>query len=254
MSAFSLKRGKRSGPGGATPMMGELAPPGASKRVPPLTELSAELFSVAISLKGNADIGDPQEVRRKILLLLERFDQEARDHGYSSTQVDHCRFALVAMLDEAVLSSTWVGKDLWRSNPLQRELYKINVAGQEFFTRLESLRANRAENRRVLEVYHGCLAMGFEGQYKLLGREKLEGLIRELSNELADGRAPRAEQLSPAWRRPDDFPETVGGGVPVWMTAAIFVPAALLLIVLFGAVARISSDHTADAIQRLLTR
>lgn len=252
MGLFSFKRGGKQ----ASPGLGhaEIAPPGASKRVPPLTELAAELFGVAFSLRGNTDIGEAQDVRRKILQLLERFEQEGRDHGYASGPIEQCRFALVAMIDEAVLSSGWPGKDLWRANPLQRELYKMNIAGQEFFTRLEQLRANRAENRRVLEVFHGCLAMGFEGQYKLLGREKLEAAIRDLSNELADGRAPRAESLSPAWKRPDDFPETVGGGVPVWMTAAIFIPAALLLVVLFGAIARISSDRTADAIQRLLTR
>lgn len=233
---------------------GDVLPASASTRVPLLTELATELLTVAMSLKGNADIGDPQEVRRRILQLLERFEQEARDHGYSTAHVDACRFALVALMDEAVLSSTWVGKDLWRSNPLQRELYKINIAGQEFFTRLEALRGNLAENRRVLELYHACLAMGFEGQFKLLGREKLETAIRDLSSSLAEGRAPRADQLSPHWKRPDDFPETVGGNVPIWMTAAIFIPAALLLLVLFGAIARISSDRTADAIQRLLTR
>jgi type VI protein secretion system component VasF len=88
--------------------------------------------------------------------------------------------------------------------------------------------------------------MGFEGRYKLLGREKLESLIRAVASELTHGSEWKMENLSPAWRRPDDFPEVVGEGVPVWATIAGVLGIALIMVVIFAAV----SGHDAGEVAR----
>ncbi len=214
-----------------------------------LSELAAELFTLTYSLRRGTAPNDPADVRQKTITLLERFDSEARKAGYAADQVEAARFALVALVDETVLSSQWPGKDIWRSNPLQRELFKINTAGEEFFKKLEILRADRAANRRALELFYSCLGMGFEGRYKLLGREKLEGLIRELSQEIGAHRSSHAESMSPNWRRPDEFPESVGEGVPVWLTLAVFIPAVLLEVGLFALAAGLDAGRIGRSIR-----
>jgi type VI secretion system protein ImpK len=221
-------------------------------RVPTLVELCSDAFSFAYSLGRAADLGDPSEARRRILQHLEQMEEAARSHGVPSHQIDGARFGLVALLDEAILSSSWPGRDMWRANPLQRELFKMNVAGEEFYTRLEQLRQNREENRPVLEVFYACLIMGFEGRYKLLGREKLEALIHSLAADLAPGQGQKMENLSPSWRRPDEFLEVVGEGVPVWVSALTAVGLVLVLILIFRGVALHDSGQAAHAIQGYL--
>jgi type VI secretion system protein ImpK len=259
MAAFSLRglfgtRGEKRPPraGGREPLPAGAGAPGESRRPRALAELCSEVFSLVITLRSAREVGEPQEVRARIIRLLDRLDQDARQAGYSTAMAEGARFALIALLDEAILSSQWRGRSAWLAMPLQLELLKINVAGEEFFARLEKLRQNLDENGPLVEVFYDCLALGFEGRYKLIGREKLEALIADLSRELARGEKWNVEDLSPSWKRPDDFTEVVGDGLPVWGTLLFLVPGILVLIVLFGAVGRASAGRTAAAIAQLL--
>ena len=140
----------------------------------------------------------------------------------------------------------------WRTMSLQQELFKINVAGEEFFTRMDKLRANVEENEQVLEVYFDCLALGFEGRFKLFGREKLDPMVADLSKDLAGGKEWSITRLSPHADRPDDVAEVMGEGVPVWVTTLFFIPGALLLILVFFLLARGTADSTAEAMRDLM--
>ncbi|MBU1698548.1 MAG: DotU family type IV/VI secretion system protein [Candidatus Eisenbacteria bacterium] len=217
-----------------------------------LSTLSSDLFSFIVTLRTRTDLGEPGDIRNRILDQLGRFEKEGKEAGYSTQQVDEARFAIVALLDEAILNSQWPGKNVWRSTKLQSQLFGINIAGEEFFKRLDRLRMNPGENRPALEVYHDALVLGFSGRYVLSGPEKRDALLLELARELTGDNIFMVEKLSPHWKRPDDFPEVVGEGFPIWATALLFIPAMALLIIVFGLVARIAGSHAADEIRSLL--
>ncbi len=221
---------------------------------PHLVDLFADLLSLAYSVQTQPELGNPEEVRARILSLLGRAEDQGRELGHDMVQVDQARFAVVALLDEVILSSTWAGRDLWRGNPLQRELFRINVAGEEFFTRLDRLRSDAKENQPSLEVYHTCLALGFEGKYKLLGQERLQTFIREVAGGLSRSGPTGMDHLAPAWKRPDDVVESAGERVPVWATVGTIAGAVLLLILLFALASRASAGHIADSIRELYVR
>ena len=193
-------------------------------------------------------------MRARILSLLRRAEEQGRELGHDTLQVDEARFAVVALLDEVILSSTWAGRDLWRGNPLQRELFRINVAGEEFFTRLDRLRSDPKENHPSLEVLHTCLALGFEGKYKLLGQERLQMLIREVAGALSRSGSTGMDHLAPAWKRPDDVMESAGERVPVWATVAAIAGTVLLLILLFALASGASAGRIAASIRELYVR
>lgn len=221
---------------------------------PHLVDLFADLLSLAYSSRTQPDLGNPEEVRSRILSLLGRAEEQGRTLGHDMLQVDEARFAVVALLDEVILSSTWAGRDLWRGNPLQRELFRINVAGEEFFNRLDRLRADAKENHPSLEVYHTCLALGFEGKYKLLGQERLQALIREVAGALSRSGSTGMDHVAPAWKRPDDVVESAGESVPVWATVGAIAGAVLLLILLFALASGASAGHIADSIREFYVR
>jgi type VI secretion system protein ImpK len=221
---------------------------------PHLVDLFADLLSLAYSSRTQPDLGNPEEVRARILSLLGRTEEQGRELGHDTQQVDEARFAVVALLDEVVLSSTWSGRDSWRGNPLQRELFRINTAGEEFFTRLDRLRADAKENLPSLEVFHTCLALGFEGKYKLLGPDRLQALYREIAGELSRSGAVTPDHLAPAWKRPDDVVESAGERVPIWATVGAISGAVLLLILLFALASGASAGHIAASIRELYVR
>ena len=217
-----------------------------------LADACSGLYSLVLSLRTVADLGDPTEFRQRVHKMLEKMDRDAKEAGHTTFEVDHARFALVAVLDAAILNSSWKGVASWRVVPLQLELFQTNVAGEEFFTRLETLRKNLDENRQVIQVYYDCLALGFEGRFKLMGRERLEALIQELRVELGGDGAWSMDKLSPHWVRPDEFTEAIGEGVPIWVTTLIFIPGVAILVFLFALAAKSSAKDTAGVLQGIL--
>jgi type VI secretion system protein ImpK len=209
-----------------------------------LSMLASDLFSLIPWLRSGSDLGG-EEVRKRATDRLERFQKDARDAGYGKAETEDSLLALVALLDEAILTSEWSGKGSWRVRTLAQEHFNINIAGEEFFTRMERLRQHPKENRDVLEVYFKCLTLGFEGRYKLFGREKLELMISEFAKELTNGAHWNVRELSPQWQRPDDFPEMVGEGMPVWASVLLSVPIASLLIFIFAMLARSVANRAA---------
>ncbi len=76
----------------------------------------------------------------------------------------YAQYAVVALVDEIVMSSTWPGAEQWRREPLQVHYYDNLLAGEQFFVRLDELRPG--EDDDLLEVYFLCLCAGFQGRFR----------------------------------------------------------------------------------------
>lgn len=199
---------------------------------PRLAELFAPLFALLIQLRSTDAYGDPERLRERITDLLDEADASARAAGVPPEDTRDALFAIVAFLDEAILSSDWPDRHAWLSRPMQLQRYDRYDAGEAFFDRLGEIRRqpHRAE---VLEVYYHCLALGFKGQYQLQGQDALRREVAEAQAALA-----RAPGHAPGPIAPRGTPrETVGtaarASVPPWMLAA---GAAALALVIYLAV------------------
>jgi type VI secretion system protein ImpK len=76
----------------------------------------------------------------------------------------YAQHAVVALVDETVMSSTWPGAEQWRREPLQVHYYDNLLAGEQFFVRLDELRSGGDDD--LLAVYFLCLCAGFQGRYR----------------------------------------------------------------------------------------
>ena len=103
-----------------------------------------------------------EQVKADIDRLVSLADACLQEKGISKEDFDHARFAVFAWIDEAVLNSSWNGKDQWQMQQLQRAYYQTTDAGEIFFTRLNTLGPHQ---NYVREVYYLCLAMGFTGRF-----------------------------------------------------------------------------------------
>ena len=96
----------------------------------------------------------------------------------------------------------------------------MHLAGEGFFEKVEALRGDVKQNLDVLEVYHLCLALGFEGKFSLGQKDQLRYLANTLGQDIARYRkAPKA--LSPDWALPDQVSQMLRHEVPLWVYLAL---------------------------------
>lgn len=228
------------------------AAPAAAAPQTRLLDLASEWLLLVLTLRGASELNDPAGLRAQLIEQKGKLEQAAREHGMSTADVESAVFSLVAFSDESVLRSKGAARDAWISRPLQLELFGQNIAGEEFFTRLERLRRERQHRIDALEVAYACLAFGFLGKYGLSGPEKVQALLAEVEGDIAAVRGTSRPVLAPNAVRRDPLEEGAASGIPVWLSIAVFVPALLLVWIILGLIANLHAGRVAGELKRLL--
>lgn len=212
-----------------------------------LLSLFSDLLVLGTSLKTAPDCGEPETLRSHLLDMFYQINQAGGDMGIPKDTLRLARYALAAYLDEMVMSSHWGKKHQWPAMSLQGELFSTDLAGQGFFQNLEEIWRGHPLNTDLLELYYLCLALGFEGKYKLQGREQLKALIQDLGREL---QAKQGEIPSLLLDVPSpDTPREKGRAATIpWMLA---VGAIALAIVSYG-ILIINITKNTDAVKTSL--
>lgn len=218
-----------------------------------MLDLASEWLLLVLTLRRATELNDPTGLRAQLIEQKARLEQSSREHGMSAADVESAVFSLVAFSDESVLRSKGAARDAWISKPLQLELFGQNVAGEEFFARLERLRRERQHRIEALEVAYACLAFGFLGKYGLSGPEKIQALLAEVESDIAAVRGTTRPALAPNAVRRDPLEESSAVGIPVWLSVAVFVPALVLVWIILGLIANLHAGRIAGELKRLLS-
>ena len=183
-----------------------------------LATLYSDIFLLGTHIRCTRDLGSADSLRRQIIRMFDAADRKG--DGLPKETLLQARYAVAAFIDEMISSSSWVGREEW--TPLQYEFFNEHTAGVEFFNRLTAVRQAMPSNPSLLSVYYTCLLLGFEGQYKLYGAEKLAALMEGLQKEMVSHQAP---SLSPHGKRPDELMNSIRQEVPAWvvLVSCLFV-------------------------------
>lgn len=167
-----------------------------------LADLCADFYSLFVQIRYEAPAADADGLRRDVGDLFRNLERRGSATGVGRSELEDVRFALVATLDELVLTSDWPLRDEWASRPLAIEMFDDANAGESFYTRMQTIARNAPSKRaELIEVYLTCLHLGFRGQYADYdGMEKLKGIVAD-HTRLAMGDAPANEPLSPHARQ-----------------------------------------------------
>jgi type VI secretion system protein ImpK len=198
---------------------------------------------------GRQRVQDPEDFRARMKQALAEVKSTAARRGYAAADTQEGEFAVVAFLDEAILTASDTDAANWVGKSLGEELYDQRSAGELFFKRLETLRANRDSQdlAEILEVYYLCLLLGYEG--KFAGGSK--GELLQLMSNLRD----RIERI--IGREPEFSPDKALAPVPVkaevtvdplYRQLRIFALAAFLFALLCLIGFSLQLHHQADSI------
>lgn len=216
-----------------------------------IADVFSDLLVLGTYLKDTKDIGSPDHLRTRLHHLFQQADETAKTHGVPSDAQTDARYAVAAYLDEMIVNSHWKHREQWASRPLQYDFFGDFVAGEGFFKRLDTIRRSLPVNPDLLELYGLCLMFGFEGQYRLQERERLRGLIEDVTREVQAKRGD-VPALSPHGKRPEELMELVKRELPVWVV--LVTSAGIVLLVYLALTFLINQDVglALDQLKKLL--
>jgi type VI secretion system protein ImpK len=166
-------------------------------------------------------------------VALQEVAREAGAALYDPGEIREAEFAVVAFLDEAILSSKEPKAEDWRKKTLNVELFGQAIAGNVFFDKL-----NDVEHRRdslhladLLEVYLLCLLLGFEGRYAPPLKSEAHRIIDRLRGRIESIRGISYKLSPPLEFSAEPAPVPKGVPWPLWIAGAL--AAAIVLFVLY---------------------
>ncbi|MCS6781194.1 MAG: type IVB secretion system protein IcmH/DotU, partial [Geminicoccaceae bacterium] len=168
----------------------------------PLVQAAHGLLLLAPRLATRTPPGDPAELRVRLERELEGYRERALALGADPRQVEAGHYALCALLDDTILNTPWGAHGGWKSDSLAGTLHHDVAAGERFFALLDRAGREQGRGRPLLELLAACLAMGFEGRYRLApgGAAELARIRGELYARLAAEAGGIERELSPAWK------------------------------------------------------
>jgi type VI secretion system protein ImpK len=164
----------------------------------------AILTSIVRLQASRQHIPDAESFRRRIKGTLQEIEQISVPAGYDAHDIRDTHFAVVALLDSAVLHSNDPVRSDWERRLLQEELFGQTDAGVVFFEKLAHFQSRQDSEQlaNILEVYLLCLLLGFEGRYSGGMRAELDGISERTRKRIEHIRG-RGRQISPAGLLPE---------------------------------------------------
>lgn len=209
-----------------------------------LVDIMYDGFYLVFLLRNHYYSAEPQVFRQKIYDFLDKFEASARKKGFASEDIHEAKYAYCALIDETIMTAQEPEfdslKNAWELNPLQLALFGSQVAGDEFFERLDRLRETGEQRLPALEVYHYAMLLGFQGRYRLEAPEKIRYLISRLGDEIEHLRGNKNE-FSPFWAIPDQVKHTLSSETPMWIIAVVVGE---LLVSIFGTMSYFIKTNT----------
>ena len=191
----------------------------------PLVQAAIPLLMLAGRLRGQVQQADLEALRRQTIQEVRSFEERARQAGVAAEDTMAARYALCTAIDEAVLNTPWGSQSGWSSQSLLVTFHREAFGGEKFFQILERVTSEAGRYQNLLELLYLCLALGFEGKYRLddRGQGQLADIRTDLYHRIQSMRGQVPTELSPHWKGVQDKRNGVVRLVPLWVVAAACV-------------------------------
>jgi type VI secretion system protein ImpK len=203
----------------------------------PLVKAASPILILAGRMRGTLQGTDAGALRRQALDELRNFEERARAGGVAHEVVLAARYALCAVLDEAVLSTPWGAQSEWAQQTLLVSLHRESWGGEKFFEMLERISPDPARHIDLMELLYICLSMGFAGKYQVLdrGHARLAEVQHDLYTKIRNFRGGTPNELSIRWEGLQDRRNPLIRFVPWWVVGAAMLLVLTITYIVFYA-------------------
>jgi type VI secretion system protein ImpK len=188
----------------------------------PLLAAANPLLNLIPQLR-NMPQADPAALREYLVAQVQLFEARAKQAGIRNETIIGARYCLCTALDETVAQTPWGGSGIWSKNSLLVTFHNEAWGGEKFFQLLSRLAQNPQQHIELLELMNACLAMGFEGRYRVVdnGRTQLETLRQRLADIIRTARGELEPALAQHWKGVSDTGRRGLRLVPFWIVGLL---------------------------------
>ena len=222
-----------------------------AKDQPNLATYAMDLLLIGIKISEVPDVGSAEALQKLLISYFKEFERSCMLARKPTEFVEHAKYALTAFLDEAVINSHHACRQQWIEAPLQDRFFKDPNAGENFFVRLEELLADLRRHCEIVEVYYLCLALGFQGRYRLHNTEKLPTVINNLLKKLDGVQGPAPKVLSPSANVHPGKAGKENTGKLLWILSLGFLGATIAIYFILMHFSAAPLDSVADLLDKL---
>ncbi len=198
----------------------------------PIMQAAAPLLLLLGRLRVAALRASPASLMEQVAGAINFFDKEIRAAGVAPEQADVAKYLICATADDIVQNIPTEDRHVWTQYSMLSRFFGERIGGVRFFEELERLKRDPATNYNVLELQHGCLALGFQGVHRTSAgaATKLQLIQRDLYETLRRVRTRGTRILAPRWQGQALAQRRSRFSVPVWGVGGMV---ALALFALF---------------------
>ncbi|MEE4217173.1 MAG: type IVB secretion system protein IcmH/DotU [Xanthomonadales bacterium] len=200
----------------------------------PLEQCAALLLNLLGQIRGTASHPNPNALHQQLSGEIKKFEASAQRAGIETETIFTARYVLCTTVDEFVLLTPWGANSIWHNQSLLRVFHRETSGGERFFLLLKHLEKDPAKNIDLLELMYVCLALGFQGRYRVEsgGAASLEAVRENLYRVIRNQRGDFEMALSPHWKGVDKGLMSKKHRIPAWAMLAI---ALTVLVFIYGA-------------------
>ncbi|HZZ87407.1 MAG TPA: type IVB secretion system protein IcmH/DotU [Caulobacteraceae bacterium] len=220
-----------------------------------MVDLAAPVLALAANVRaGRAQIGLPQ-LHAQATNLIAAFERAMQQASYADEQKQRAKYALCATVDDIAQNLPGQAADgaEWARRSMTVRFFAENIGGDRFWQLVDDMLSRPVENRDLIELFHACLAAGFEGRFRVMGdgRRRLDEVMSRLYAALEHVRSLSQTELSPHWRGQPTPMSKVGFWGPIILAGAAALGGLFLIYVVLRLILMQTSDPALTAIKAL---
>jgi type VI secretion system protein ImpK len=197
----------------------------------PLDNAASPILALIANLYNSPSHSDPERLKKQLIKEIKTFELNASKAGIVPEVVKEASYILCTTIDEAVFYTPWGRQYDWAGNSVLSILHNEVSGGKRFFQKLQKAGQDSFRYLNLLELMYICLALGFQGRYRLDsdGEEKVSQIRLWLANLIRNSKGAPEALLSPHWKGVETKETTLIRLIPAWVFFSIATGLVLLL-------------------------
>lgn len=147
-----------------------------------LLNAGAELLALCVAVSRMPQPEDMHRFRQGMIESIGVLKQKVAALDYPRSVADKTCFLFCIVLDELILHSEWGERSGWEHRTLLSELFGVGDGGEQFYQVADKALSQPNLLVDLLELIYLFLKIGFRGQYRLAGRERLDTLYHQIES------------------------------------------------------------------------
>lgn len=164
---------------------------------------------------------EPGPLASHIAGLIREFDRKLGETELLPADIRIAKYALCETSDDVVENLPGYDKQKWRPYSMLSQFFKTSGSGTGFFEALNKVLSDAEPRQDLLALFHACLSLGFEGQYRGSARqENLARVRQDVYESLRYFKDRPGPDISPHWQGLSEATAGRRARIPVWAIAA----------------------------------